>query len=1597
MFTFSITGKVVFQDPLHRPRVYEGAPPGIHVTTVHAYDSGRKAVTYNLLDVREYTFFSVDSLTGNISTAKTINKRIGDTYEIIVVAISQGETKLRQLQIAVSEYNIHPPVFEHDVYRGEMHIRSKVGSTVLKVKAKDEDMVSYNAKVLYKLDFPYDSRGRFTIDPATGVLSLVRALDIETSEPVIDLGVTAVDGGSPVRTDYAKIEILVKTISEPRDVRSANATGSTVQVCWSRPEFGQVLGYIIKYREQKSPHGTPAFLNITSGATSKCSTLVELKPWTDYEFRIYGWNRYETGQGSSVGSFGTRPDYCQMNICQHGECHILNEEPGYHCDCKEGYYGEVCEKLNPCILEPCENFGKCFNITNNKHRCECLPGFSGQNCSDFNPCAIRPSPCLNGGRCESTASHKYQCYCMEGYYGKTCQFYNPCSEEPCKNAGKCHNESQEEYICKCASGFTGRNCEVDIDDCESSPCKHGGTCKDEINDFYCHCAPGYKGKRCNLVEHCPSDTLYSSKGVFRWNSTSHGSAQLIECPFGSSYPDQESSTGYAKRKCYLLSNGSVVWGQTNLSSCREEVYKTAEELTAELFILTEDPRHLNIERLQVATKQIEGVFEYALHDKRIAYNVLSIVSNLLAISDSLLWTGDVNGTVTRRITDLVDKYASDVSLERGEELQIETENLVVKVVSWDREINGVGSDDLTFMVHYQTRQQKESRSKGGNRSLLIPPSFLDDIRDDGMISFNNDAELSLPVEAIHLLQNQTYQDVRIKFVAYKNDKFFREKPSKRWQQCYDSSKFSSQRKCLYIGATGYQGRQVLQASLMNFVINNLSTPVVYILPSPTNVKVFCAYWDEDEHKWATDGLITNQSDNSTTCLSFHLTSFSLLLDPSRFDAANRYAFLLSIIIYIGCGLSMLGLLLTIITYSIFRCLNRENPGKILIQLCISMLMLNVVFVLGSQRGWNIFSIDICAVVALLIHYFLLSTLTWICVEAINMHQLLVHIFISSGSCFMLKRTVLAWGIPLIIVGVTVVMHWEVYNYQNEYCILSPTNPYIYYISFLGPICFMICINLIIFLMITRVLFSSQNITVKKPTQCGKSDKFLVTTVQIKGAFIVMVLLVVSWIFGAFVDGDTKLYFQYVFCVANSLQGLIIFLVRCLHYSEARGAWYQLIKTGTFKKYRGVIPPDTWSGNTCSTSPNKINGSSTATRVDSADITNQGAFWSGEGPITSGPTTVARDTSCISGYSNPTLTMPSDRASDYATIHRGSVHLLNFSNSGITLEPIDVGGDETIRNLSRSNSGFVKDNENTASNYSGAETLRSNYYFDKNPERNNHQGDINPDKTAVQRKDRKMSFLAREKAPENSDDFCRDMNEEKNATDRLTATTLDRKIYASRASSLFGNFRSDSQPDLGKQNSWPRTLSSFSGERDFMEITSQAKSDFPNPTENDVITKDNHSYKLLPLNVQQTHPSFLHSYFTLRRGSNFSQMSPRLHSPFNETNSLPGRAASHLAHPNFDASNRILANIYPDSMPQHSSKGWENVPLENDYGFEVVGNEVSISGPTTRVYVSQTPLVKQHVATQSDLLEDIDSFKIYESQNGESPSQSLFEETVASKL
>jgi len=102
-----------------------------------------------------------------------------------------------------------------------------------------------------------------------------------------------------------------------------------------------------------------------------------------------------------------------------------------------------------------------------------------------------------------------------------------------------------------------------------------------------------------------------------------------------------------------------------------------------------------------------------------------------------------------------------------------------------------------------------------------------------------------------------------------------------------------------------------------------------------------------------------------------------------------------------------------------RCLNRDRSGKILLNLCISLLLMNLAFILVAVQEYMDRSLmvvmDVCTAVAVLMHYLVLTSLMWMLVEAINMYQLLIRVFATSETKFMCKRMLAAWGMYLMLV------------------------------------------------------------------------------------------------------------------------------------------------------------------------------------------------------------------------------------------------------------------------------------------------------------------------------------------------------------------------------------------------------------------------------------------------------------------------------------------------------------------------------------------------------------------------------------------------------
>ena len=126
--------------------------------------------------------------------------------------------------------------------------------------------------------------------------------------------------------------------------------------------------------------------------------------------------------------------------------------------------------------------------------------------------------------------------------------------------------------------------------------------------------------------------------------------------------------------------------------------------------------------------------------------------------------------------------------------------------------------------------------------------------------------------------------------------------------------------------------------------------------------------------------------------------------------------------YIGVCLSLLGLVITIVTLTIFksvviiaalispnyynRKIRAKDASKFHIQLCLSLSFMLIVFVTGIDR---VAARAGCITVGVLIHYFALVSWMWMGAEAILMFQKIIIVFSTITWKYLLVVSFTCWS------------------------------------------------------------------------------------------------------------------------------------------------------------------------------------------------------------------------------------------------------------------------------------------------------------------------------------------------------------------------------------------------------------------------------------------------------------------------------------------------------------------------------------------------------------------------------------------------------------
>lgn len=253
----------------------------------------------------------------------------------------------------------------------------------------------------------------------------------------------------------------------------------------------------------------------------------------------------------------------------------------------------------------------------------------------------------------------------------------------------------------------------------------------------------------------------------------------------------------------------------------------------------------------------------------------------------------------------------------------------------------------------------------------------------------------------------------------------------------------------------------------------------------------------------------------------------------------------------------------------YRKLRKDIPSKILIQLCLALLLLNLVFLVDAWLALYPDAMGLCISTAWFLHYFLLVSFTWMGLEAVHMYLALVKVFNSYISQYMLKFSLVGWGVPMIVVIIVIAidkdnygivsygkfsdgtsddlwvcsyMHIILHKYYqgstNSFIFSHPClpphscwlkNDVAFYVAVVAYFCVIFLFNLVMF---TVVLVQLCRIKRQNPHNALHR-----TTLQdARSVAGITILLGLTWGFAFFAWGPVNLPFMYLFAIFNSLQG-----------------------------------------------------------------------------------------------------------------------------------------------------------------------------------------------------------------------------------------------------------------------------------------------------------------------------------------------------------------------------------------------------------------------------------------------------------------------------
>ncbi|XP_022803349.1 adhesion G-protein coupled receptor D1-like [Stylophora pistillata] len=307
----------------------------------------------------------------------------------------------------------------------------------------------------------------------------------------------------------------------------------------------------------------------------------------------------------------------------------------------------------------------------------------------------------------------------------------------------------------------------------------------------------------------------------------------------------------------------------------------------------------------------------------------------------------------------------------------------------------------------------------------------------------------------------------------------------------------------------------------------------------------CMFWsglNESSGGFSETGcyeVASESNSEETVCSCDHLTHFAVLVDyngsPGLTEGDET---ILEIITYVGLGLSILGILLTILLYAFLTDI-WQPLSQIRLSLSVALGAGQIIFLAGRNATENKAS---CITAAAFLQYFLMAAFCWMFVEGIYFYLFIVKVYNINTKMHMYH--IISWGLPIIMVVISLSIASGKDGIQSftseKHCWLSSTNNLIW--IFVTFVAFIEVLNILI---IFRVM--KEMSTLIQPTE--RENRMQHIRLGMKTCAVMFPLLGVTWVFGLLLPVHKA--FAYIFVVLNSTQGILIFVLHCVRNSQIR--------------------------------------------------------------------------------------------------------------------------------------------------------------------------------------------------------------------------------------------------------------------------------------------------------------------------------------------------------------------------------------------------------------------------------------------------------------